>query len=234
MKTTVAKQLLKAIAAAVALCWSAESQAAFVFGYGNITVNQGGNFALGNNFSVSSTVNVTQLGVFTQDLATGSPIPIAIYEHTGGDPTSGWNLVPNTSFNVGLGDPVDALNQTTYLNIPSVKLTPGLYSVVTVTTSDYNSGFGYPSPSLVTFNNPGGLADGTYDIWNYAGSLTPTLSGLQTTGPGTGYPWLLPVFGAGTLSVTPIPESTTLISGALLLLPFGARTLRILRRRRVG
>ena len=31
--------------------------------------------------------------------------------------------------------------------------------------------------------------------------------------------------------VTPVPEPTTLIAGALLLLPFGASTLRILRKR---
>ena len=35
-------------------------------------------------------------------------------------------------------------------------------------------------------------------------------------------------FGA---DVTPVPEATTMIAGALLLLPFGASTLRILRRR---
>jgi hypothetical protein len=30
---------------------------------------------------------------------------------------------------------------------------------------------------------------------------------------------------------TPVPEPTTMIAGALLLLPFGASTLRVLRRR---
>lgn len=35
-------------------------------------------------------------------------------------------------------------------------------------------------------------------------------------------------------AITPVPEPTTMISGALLLLPFGASTLRILRKGRVG
>jgi hypothetical protein len=38
----------------------------------------------------------------------------------------------------------------------------------------------------------------------------------------------------GTATLTAVPEPTTLISGALLLLPFGASTLRILRRRQVA
>ena len=35
-------------------------------------------------------------------------------------------------------------------------------------------------------------------------------------------------------NVTPVPEPTTLIAGALLLLPFGASTLRVLRRNRAA
>jgi hypothetical protein len=39
--------------------------------------------------------------------------------------------------------------------------------------------------------------------------------------------------GLDNVVVTPVPEPTTMIAGALLLLPFGASTLRILRRRTV-
>jgi hypothetical protein len=42
------------------------------------------------------------------------------------------------------------------------------------------------------------------------------------------------VGGPATASLTPVPEPATLISGALMLLPFGASTLRILRRRQVA
>jgi choice-of-anchor C domain-containing protein len=36
------------------------------------------------------------------------------------------------------------------------------------------------------------------------------------------------------ISLTPVPEPTTMVAGALLLLPFGASTLRVLRRNRVA
>jgi hypothetical protein len=41
-------------------------------------------------------------------------------------------------------------------------------------------------------------------------------------------------YDAGTFEFSAVPEPTTLIAGALLLLPFGASTLRILRRNRVA
>jgi hypothetical protein len=40
----------------------------------------------------------------------------------------------------------------------------------------------------------------------------------------------VPLGGDATISLVAVPESTTMIAGALLLLPFGASTLRILRR----
>ncbi len=39
------------------------------------------------------------------------------------------------------------------------------------------------------------------------------------------------VTGGASISLAPVPEPTTMIAGALLLLPFGASTLRILRKR---
>jgi hypothetical protein len=40
--------------------------------------------------------------------------------------------------------------------------------------------------------------------------------------------------GTATISLAAVPEPSTMISGALLLLPFGASTLRVLRRNRAG
>jgi len=54
-------------------------------------------------------------------------------------------------------------------------------------------------------------------------SLTMSVGGGSSTATGT---------LEGSFYLTAIPEPTTLISGALLLLPFGASTLRILRRNR--
>ena len=66
-----------------------------------------------------------------------------------------------------------------------------------------------------------------YDtVWNLLGSSDPTV--ITITGSDTGA-----VFSR--ISVVPVvPEPTTIIAGALLLLPFGASTLRALRRRRAS
>jgi hypothetical protein len=62
---------------------------------------------------------------------------------------------------------------------------------------------------------------------------------FSTTGYGYGYSlygyppaWVPQVDnGTATISLAAVPEPTTMIAGALLLLPFGASTLRILRKR---
>jgi hypothetical protein len=65
-------------------------------------------------------------------------------------------------------------------------------------------------------------------------SEIPAGSGAATYGL-YGYPpqWV-PGVDYGTATLTAVPEPTTIISGALMLLPFGASTLRILRRRLVA
>jgi hypothetical protein len=57
-----------------------------------------------------------------------------------------------------------------------------------------------------------------------AGSGLPSFIDLNTELNGND-------FVVSEISITPVPEPTTMIAGALLLLPFGASTLRILRRR---
>jgi len=42
---------------------------------------------------------------------------------------------------------------------------------------------------------------------------------------------VIDVTGGASISLAPVPEPTTMVAGALLLLPFGASTLRILRKR---
>lgn len=234
MKITMKIRKAFLLAAVVAMLGVGSTvQASFVFGYGGATVNvnQSGDYILGNNFNVNSAIEVTQLGVFSQDAPIAGSISIGIYKYAGS--SANWTLVSGTLQTIGSGALLDVPDQTAYINIASVLLGPGLYSVVTRTSSDYNSGFVYPNPSAVTFNNLGGnLSAGAYDIWNYGSSLGSSLSGMQTAGPGDpNYPWATPVFGAGTFSATAVPESTTIIAGALLLLPFGASTLRILRRK---
>ena len=217
---------------------STQARAAFVFGFGSSIVNQTGNYILGDNFAVNSPVTITQLGVFDQNLPPGAEtsIPIAIYVHSGTDNNSGWTLVPGTSYSIASTDSDDVLNQTRYISIAPVTLGPGVYSIVTATSSDYNSGFNYPGPSTVTFDTLGGkLALSSFDIWaSYGGGgLPPNLNGMGTTGTGDPvYPWSIPVFGAGTFS-TVVPEASTIIAGMLLLLPLGASIVRILRKRTI-
>jgi hypothetical protein len=97
-------------------------------------------------------------------------------------------------------------------------------------------------------------ADGTGD-WDYAvdytnpgGSGTPpsSLSFTVTKGSGTLSPTDIVMNTKGLLFISDIsakgvtgdvavvPEPTTMIAGALLLLPFGASTVRILRKNRIG
>jgi hypothetical protein len=210
-------------------------QASFVFGYSGSTVDQIGNYTLGNNFTVNSPIEVTELGVFSQDTPIAGSISIGIYENLTPASSADWTLVSGTSETISSGAALDIADQTAFINISPVKLGPGLYSVVTVTSSDYNSGFYNPSPSTVTFNNlNGALSSGSYDIWSTGTNLGGTLSGMQTTGPGTAYPWNLPVFGAGTFLATPVPEPTTVVAGVLMLFPLGASTVKILKNRRAS
>jgi len=57
----------------------------------------------------------------------------------------------------------------------------------------------------------GNATPGSYTMYGLPPAYAPTVTGLAT--------------------LTAVPEPTTIISGALMLLPFGASTLRILRKR---
>ncbi|MEI7941050.1 MAG: hypothetical protein WCK27_30620, partial [Verrucomicrobiota bacterium] len=74
------------------------------------------------------------------------------------------------------------------------------------------------------------IQNGLPVVFNFPGLGTVSVTPLGLT---------TPEIGGGTYSspvnaeflFTPVPEPTTMIAGALLLLPFGASTLRMLRRR---
>jgi hypothetical protein len=70
-----------------------------------------------------------------------------------------------------------------------------------------------------------GNGDGTYTLygWTPARGYCPTATGAAT---------LTPVQEIPLTSVEPVPEPTTMLAGAMLLLPFGVSTLRIVRRNR--
>jgi hypothetical protein len=142
------------------------------------------------------------------------------------------------------------------LSIPSVSGTANEKAAAlefAIWTVLYNStGYGklggsfYPAPTQTEFEHAAGetVAGGDTAFADYnayiaallaKGSSIPIYTGYVLEGTGA------PGDGAGAgddqeffLLGTPVPESTTLIAGALLLLPFGASTLRILRKNRTA
>lgn len=84
-------------------------------------------------------------------------------------------------------------------------------------------------PTIPYVDNAGLLFSSSAGLLLNLFSDSPTVYAASAAGP-PAYPWNY-FNTVGTLTLTPVPEPTTLISGALLLLPFGASTLRILRRR---
>jgi hypothetical protein len=70
-----------------------------------------------------------------------------------------------------------------------------------------------------------------YETWvSYSGTLNPGVNTIEFEVNNLGGPAGLIV--EGTFTATPVPEPTTVISGALLLLPFGASALQVLRKRK--
>ena len=106
-------------------------------------------------------------------------------------------------------------------------------------SKDYNQGTTQPTinvgingNNLQTFTGIGYNAT-THSYWenfglDFTATSASTLLALQggTVGAGNNY-----YIGLDNVSVSLVPEPTTMIAGALLLLPFGASTLRILRKR---
>jgi hypothetical protein len=204
---------------------------------------QGDSFTIGG----SGSYTVTDIRVWT---APSPYLPLPAVSLLGGVDGSTIGLTPiNTSYTVtssgfsdtgGAGEAVPlyqldfAVNLTLtagqtydfFLNGPFTQWT-------TADTSDFYS------PWLqYSTGQSGGGADGLQLLLNVASDGSTSVGTWNTgTGAGTeGYPagWdaasdaNVQVFG------TPVPEPTTMIAGALLLLPFGASTLRILRKNRAA
>jgi hypothetical protein len=73
----------------------------------------------------------------------------------------------------------------------------------------------------------------TVDTWAYNG--TTAVGGFEYIyAPGFGG-WVgMPLDASGAPAATPVPEPTTMVAGVLLLLPFGASALRMLRKNRAA
>jgi len=69
-------------------------------------------------------------------------------------------------------------------------------------------------------------------IWKQFSALyTPSTSGQLPTSVDLAVNWYANDFAIDNISITAVPEPTTMLAGALLLLPFGASTIRGLRRK---
>jgi len=176
---------------------------------------------VGSVFTVSSQVTVTWAGVFDwgSDGLLGS--------HDVGVWNSSGALLDTATVAAGTVDPlINGFRWTTLAH--ALTLTPGTTYVV----GAYYGGAGdndYFVPQA-TINSPFIYIDDADS--NPTGNLAPTALEFPTGNDDSAYGvtgWWGP-----NLAGPVVPEPTTIISGVLLLLPFGASTLRILRRRQVA
>jgi hypothetical protein len=164
---------------------------------------------LGNDglfFTPTVDISVTSLGYVQPGTTVGNPVGLYI---VGSDTLLVSTLVNNSA---------TLVNGFYYQSITPVTLTAGVeYAVV----GNYS---GAPAQGFTADSGVGAAAEINFIGYEYDsnGSLD-----LPTIG------WAPPIFGPN-FEYTPVPEPTTIISGVLMLLPFGASTLRILRKRQAA
>jgi hypothetical protein len=81
-------------------------------------------------------------------------------------------------------------------------------------------------------NSLGTITAPDLDVWHqFTATYTPSTSGELPTSVDLAVNAYANDFALDNISLTAVPEPTTMIAGALLLLPFGASTIRILRKK---
>jgi hypothetical protein len=161
-------------------------------------------------FTPNVNISVTALGYAAPGGTAGNEVGIYL--------VSSDTLLTSTTVNTGLG-----VNGFNYASITPITLTAGTEYAVSgyfndTTAVGYTADSGVGAAPEITFNGYGydesapGLVMGT-----------TAYSGASIFGPNFQYD-----------VVTPVPEPATILSGVLMLLPFGASTLRILRRKQVA
>lgn len=186
--------------------------------------------SLGLNFTVNAPIVVTALGAFDNGLTANlagadgsSGVTVGIYNDTTKLLVGSTVLFTASSF--GTQNNGDAFKA-----ISPLALTAGTtYTVVAFNDDDFNT---QGNPNSGTIENTGGgrITFDTPPEYSYPVSsiVFPTFPDVVNgIGPSDRY-------DAGTFAFAPVPEPTTIISAALMLLPFGASTLRILRRKQVA
>ena len=163
---------------------------------------------LGFSFQVDSAIIVDGLGVWDKDKA-----GLLVSTQAGLWDASG-NLLAAVQIPAGASAPLDGYFRWSSFSV--LTLAPGKYTVGAVCNGlSYTMGFGFTTLPGITFLS----SDQSY------------------SGPDLQYPGDHSILGnpgwwGGNVHLAPVPEPTTLVAGALLLLPFGVSTLRILRKKR--
>lgn len=240
---------MKLVMFAAALIGAAEARAGLTIAYDNSAgissgiQDWGGN--LGLDFYVNKNITISALGAFDNGVignlagADGtSGVTVQMYQITGWNPSASSTVGAGTATGTPVGSPVtfsptsagQQINGDAF-QADSITLTAGnYYSVVAFNDINYNSN-GQQNP-YTTENNLGGAI--TFEHYTLYGNQGASALAFPTIidnwfggGPSDRY-------AAGTFAIQAVPEPTSLISGALMLLPFGATTLRILRRQRAA
>lgn len=180
---------------------------------------------------------VVGLAAFTLLAFSPSPVSATLYNFSyAGDGVSASGTLTTTG-------PLQPLTGPGLTGLSGYLITAitGTRNGVTITGIESNPNFpgvSVDSTGTVYFDNA--LIVTTYgvDVCGlnyYAGGTTYNLSTLLSPNLGGNLDTVLPYSGVSTLvtlTITPVPEPTTMIAGALLLLPFGASTVRVLRKNR--
>jgi len=148
-------------------------------------------------------ISVTALGYVAPGTSVGNEV--GLYNMSGG-------LITSASVN-NLSTPINGFY---YQSITPVTLTAGTEYVV---DGFFNGG------TAVGFTADSGVGAAAYLTFNGYQYNENTFFSFPNSGP-----YSPPIFGPN-FQYNVVPEPTTMVAGALLLLPFGASTLRMLRRR---
>jgi hypothetical protein len=211
-----------ATVAAVSSLAVGTAHASFI-AYDNAPVapNQGFGNSLGMDFSVGSTpIVITALGAFDSGIAGNlagvdgsSGVTVQIYSSTGVAQGASVNFNPITA-----GVPI---NGDAFLPIAPLVLPAGFKGVVVAFNDiNYNS---FGGPNGTSIEDGGGLITFTGTSQYLGGFQFPT---TIDGGPENRY-------DAGTFEFSAVPEASTYIAGAMLLLPFGLSAVRRFRKQAV-
>jgi len=223
---------IRAVALAVGLAVSAAtSQASLSLSFSNQGLNTGIQFngasssfqlnpapgSLGSpQFAVTSETGGTS-SIGLKGWINGSPWSIGAITTSGLTQTAAVTGLGTLFLNDGLGN--NLTGNLNWMTIETVQSLGGINAALNVNVTGLTYG-GLNADLLALATGGNGSMNVTFQF-NPGQSLTQLTTGSAQIGS-----------YSGSLAGAAVPEPTTLIAGALLLLPFGASTVRILRKRR--